>query len=132
MNDSHKGIWAILAIILLVVLAIALVYAFSGSSQQPTPQPETSTTQNIQTIFACDGGKSINAVFMNATTATTTGNSVQLALSDGRQMTLAQAISADGARYANQDESFVFWNKGNGAFITEDGTTTYDNCVTQT
>jgi membrane-bound inhibitor of C-type lysozyme len=46
-------------------------------------------------------------------------------------MTLPQVISADGARYAktDNDESFVFWTRGNGAFITENGTTTYDNCV---
>ena len=28
-------------------------------------------------------------------------------------------MSGSGARYANKDESFVFWNKGNTAFITE-------------
>ena len=68
---------------------------------------------------------------MNATTSTTTGNSVQISLSDGRQMTLPQVISADGARYANVDESDVFWNVGNQATFWENGTSTYTNCVTQ-
>lgn len=56
---------------------------------------------------------------------------VNLILSDGREQVVPRARSADGARYANADESFVFWNKGNGAFITEQGTTTYDGCVTK-
>ena len=30
-------------------------------------------------------------------------------------MLLNQAVSASGARYANNDESFVFWTKGNSA-----------------
>ena len=72
--------------------------------------------------FACDGGKAIEAVFARS--------SAKLMLSDGRQITLPQAISADGARYANPDESFVFWNKGNTAFIDENGVRTYDGCAT--
>jgi len=34
-------------------------------------------------------------------------------------------------RYANKDESFVFWNKGDTAFITEgaSGEETYSDCV---
>jgi len=43
---------------------------------------------------------------------------------------LPQARSGSGARYANGDESFVFWNKGDTAFIEEDGKTTYADCVT--
>jgi len=29
------------------------------------------------------------------------------------------AMSASGARYANKDETFVFWNEGDTAFVTE-------------
>ena len=83
-------------------------------------------------MFTCDNGKSINAVFMNATTSTTTGNSVQLSLSDGRQMSLPQVISADGAKYANADQSFIFWNVGNEATIWENSTTTFTDCLTST
>jgi membrane-bound inhibitor of C-type lysozyme len=72
-------------------------------------------------IFACDGGEAIHAAFLDDNTAT-------LDLSDGRSMTLPQVISASGARYANADESFVFWNKGATAFVTESGSETYSNC----
>ena len=44
-------------------------------------------------------------------------------------MLLLQAISASGARYANTDESFVFWNKGNTAFIEENQKITFKDCI---
>ena len=78
-------------------------------------------------LFTCTGGKSITATFYP-----TDDKYVDLKLSDGRNMTVPHAISADGARYANADESFVFWNKGDTAFITENGTTTFDGCATTT
>ncbi len=36
-------------------------------------------------------------------------------------MTLPRATSADGARYANADESTIFWNKGDEATIENEG-----------
>ncbi len=73
-------------------------------------------------IFSCPDGKNIHATFR-------TSQKVDLELSDGRSMTLPQVISASGARYANTDESFVFWNKGDGAFVEEHGTTTFKDCA---
>ena len=42
-------------------------------------------------------------------------------------------MSGSGARYANKDETFVFWNKGDTAFVTEgnDGKDTYSGCATK-
>ncbi len=77
----------------------------------------------INALFACAKGKTIAASFFDS--------SVGLTLSDGRRLTLPRARSADGARYANPDESFVFWNVGDTAFIQEEGTTTYADCVTK-
>lgn len=76
-------------------------------------------------LFTCDDGKSISATFYPGD-----DKFVDLVLSDGRKMSVPHAISASGARYANADESFVFWNKGNTAFVTENGTTTFSGCVT--
>jgi len=74
--------------------------------------------------YACDGGKTAHAIYH--------ASNVQLLLSDGRNLTVPHAISGSGARYANDDESFVFWNKGTTAFITEGlgqaATTTFANC----
>ena len=48
---------------------------------------------------------------------------------DGRCITLPQAPSASGARYASAGDRIVFWNKGNAAFIEEDGRASYSDCV---
>jgi membrane-bound inhibitor of C-type lysozyme len=79
-------------------------------------------TSPITAVFQCTDGRSMTAVFSDS--------SVDLTLSDGRHFSLPRAISASGARYANSDESFVFWNKGDTAFIEENGTTTYSGCAT--
>ncbi len=80
-------------------------------------KPTTSTA-----VFTCADKKNIKTVFYK--------DSVDLTLSDARHMVLPQATSASGARYANKDESFVFWNKGNTAFIEEGSLTTFKECVT--
>lgn len=79
----------------------------------------------IHASFQCQGGKSVKASFNNAN-----GGSVDLQLSDGRELSLPQALSASGARYANADETIVFWNKGNTAFIEEMGKQSYSDCTT--
>lgn len=72
-------------------------------------------------VFSCAESKSVRALFSK--------DKVELTLSDSRNMLLVQAISASGARYANNDESFVFWNKGNTSFIEEKGVITFKDCV---
>jgi len=82
---------------------------------------------NSKTVtFVCNAEKSITATFYP-----TDDKFVDLKLSDGRNMSILRAISASGARYANPDESFVFWNKGDTAFITEGnpGVETYSKCA---
>ena len=84
---------------------------------------EKATSGIINSVtFSCTGIKTIQALFFE--------DKVELTLSDGRHMLLLQAISASGARYANTDESFVFWNKGNTAFIEEGNKTTFKDCIT--
>lgn len=87
----------------------------------------TSATAKTVT-FKCDASKSIVATFYP-----TDDKFVDLKLSDGKNISVPRAISASGARYANNDESFVFWNKGDTAFITEGdiNTETYSKCSLQ-
>ena len=92
----------------------------------PARATAQSAARTIQAFFACDAGKTVNAVFTNGTKS-----SVKLTLSDGRELSVPQARSGSGARYANSNESFVFWNKGNTAFIEENGKTTYSGCTTK-
>lgn len=90
-----------------------------------SPNSQAAMAENtIKASFACDGGKAVNAVFVNGPS-----NRVKLSLSDGRTLSLQQVRSGSGARYANGDGSVVFWNKGDMAFIEEGGKNTYDGCV---
>ena len=83
---------------------------------------EKATGSIINSVtFSCAGNKTVQALFF--------ADKAELTLSDGRHRLLLQAISASGARYANTDESFVFWNKGNTAFIEESQKITFKDCI---
>lgn len=45
---------------------------------------------------------------------------------DGNPLTLKQQPAASGTRYA--DEHYVFWSKGDAAFIERNGATIIDDC----
>jgi membrane-bound inhibitor of C-type lysozyme len=102
-----------------VLGAAALGIAMLAAAASAAETPSASVT------FKCEGDKAIDATFYP--------DSVDLTLTDGRSMELPQVISGSGARYANADESFVFWNKGDTAFITEgpddNDNMTYKDCV---
>ncbi len=98
------------------ILAAALAAAGCAAGERAGGRP-------VRAVFRCEGGRSIEAAFSAAP------DSVKLKLSDGRVLTLPRAISADGARYASEDESLVFWNRGSTAFITENGAGTYNGCA---
>lgn len=79
-----------------------------------------------QTTYVCDAGKTIEAGFYKGELIPVkpgeppipTG-SVKIVLSDGRKFDLRHTISADGSRYANSDESFIFWSRGDEAYVFE-------------
>jgi putative hemolysin len=116
----RKKIIIISVIILLLFIAL-ITYLFFDQNSKPAPEI---ITNGIKATFNCQDQKFIKAEFFNQT-----DSYVDLLLSDGRNFQLKQAISASGARYANPDESVVFWNKGNTAFILENDNTTYIDCV---
>lgn len=100
----------------------------AGQSIAPAVIPPGNAPAAPKTAaFKCDGSKAVTATFYPGV-----DKYVDLSLSDGRKLSVPRAISASGARYANADESFVFWNKGDTAFITENGTTTFSGCLTDT
>ena len=78
-----------------------------------------------EVAFACADDKSIDATFY--------ADKVDLTLSDGRSLSLPQTIAASGIRYADADETFVFWSKGDTAFVTEgsDEEETFSDCVAE-
>ncbi len=119
-------IWAILLRGLWLTL-LGMVAALHGCSQGvlPAPQIAPSAVPIITATFVCGAGKRLNATFDNGPQP-----GVRLSLSDGREMNLPQVVAASGVRFANGDESFVFWNKGDTAFIEENGKRTYSDCKT--
>jgi len=109
-------------ILIIVVVFLLVIIGFLFFSQISNQKKLENTDKIINSVtFNCAENKNINAIFFSS--------KVELTLSDGRTMFLAQAISASGARYANTDESFVFWNKGDTAFITEGTVATFNDCT---
>jgi membrane-bound inhibitor of C-type lysozyme len=131
--NKKTYIWIIIFIV--VVAAIVVFFATRGGVKS-----QLQSSQPINVSFSCNAGKpgkTISATFYQGTSTpvvtpgqppTPTG-SVSLTLAGGRHMTLPQTISADGARYANADESVIFWNVGNTATLTENGQQTFSGCV---
>jgi len=116
----------LIAVIIIVIIVLGIgVFCFYKKPMQKIPVIPVVNQSNGAVInsvtFNCAENKSIQAIFFK--------DKVELTLSDGRNMLLSQAISASGARYANNDESFVFWNKGDTAFINEGNKTTYKDCL---
>lgn len=126
--DQVTGLSQLMAIVLFVgVFALGFLlgktyeyHAFTNA-QKAAGTEMTGPAPVADVTFACDAKKTMEGVFFNG--------KVTLLLSDGRSMSLPQVISGSGARYANADESFVFWNKGDTAFVEEGKDTTYANCV---
>jgi len=112
-----------LFIVIITILVSTGIFCLYRKLLQKNTAVEKATSGIINTAtFSCTGDKTIQALFFE--------DKVELTLSDGRHMLLLQAISASGARYANTEESFVFWNKGNTAFIEEGNKTTFKDCIT--
>ena len=104
----------------------------NSSGQASSPQATSSANGNSADeqflatqegkLFTCDDGKALKAGFVDA--------NVQIALSDGRIMTLPQTVTSTGEiRYANADGSFVFLNSGSTVSIEESGAITFANCL---
>lgn len=81
------------------------------------------SSHTIKAQFSCTGGKTLSVQFRNGFS-----KSAKLSLSDGRNLSLAETASAGGARYANSDESIVFWNVGEGARLQEGQNETFSGC----
>ncbi len=109
----------------LLVVAIVAVGSMLLVYKAPTPVKEPVAS----VLYTCRAGKGFSVVFYKGsnTAATTSGQppkpdaTAVLTFSDGTTTTLVQTISADGGRYANADESLVFWGKGNYALVLEGG-----------
>lgn len=132
MTDGRR--WRLVAVLVALILAISFTLLFvfyrAGASGAGASGKLITSVE-----YVCDQGRTVSAEFYqgpaspgSASTPPTPGGSVILTMDDGRHLQLSQTISADGARYANADESFVFWEKGKTAFIQENGIQTWSGC----
>lgn len=132
------SIFAVVALVV-IVLGVWLI----DHNRAAAPVSNSLTLQSTPTAvarYSCDKGKFITAAFFTGSTTAPaqpgqppvpTGTA-DVSLDGGATTTLHQTLSADGARYATADESFVFWNKGNEALIMRNNSMdlTYTNCAT--
>jgi membrane-bound inhibitor of C-type lysozyme len=89
--------------------------------------------------YGCAQGKTLVAEYFDGPARTAPdgrpipGGRVVLTLTDGKRLSLPQTLSGSGIRYANEGESFVFWSKGDTAFVEEgpNQTVTYKDCATR-
>jgi membrane-bound inhibitor of C-type lysozyme len=121
---KNLKIMALLLLIVIMAVCAGIFAYYQKYVQKITAIPAVSNVDNkiINSVtFNCAQNKNIKSVFYK--------DKVDLVLSDGRKMSLPQVLSGSGARYANFDESFVFWNKGDTAFVNEGKETTYKDCI---
>ena len=74
---------------------------------------------HTQVQYSCDASHKITASYYD--------DHVELALSDGRSLSLPQTVSGSGIRY--EKDGIVFASKGADAFMTEKDVVTYANCI---
>lgn len=128
----------ILILLALLIIAFAIwQFGLPAATENETSEIPSKAVVVAEASYACDGGNTITAAYLAGSSVPagatdempSPSGSVNLVLGDGRTYTLPQTISASGIRYANEDESFVFWSKGETAFTEENGAPAYENCV---
>jgi len=129
---------------IIIILIVAGILYFSNNlkvNKTTLPSPSLSLSASSSPValaaYICSGNRTISAAFYKGEARPVKpgeppipSGSVKIILSDGRNFDLPQTISADGSRYANSDESFVFWSKGDSALVLENGAEkNYTLCV---
>lgn len=109
---------SIVNFVIAIILTGLVIYVFQ-TLKKDIDQKANQIISHV--VYTCDGNKNISSLFYDG--------KAQLTLNDNRNLLLLQTISASGVRYANTDESIVFWTKGNTSFIQEGQSQTYSNCV---
>jgi membrane-bound inhibitor of C-type lysozyme len=117
----RKAVFYIVIVILLVIVGYSVIHKTPVATAPVIPVNTTTPAVPVvsSTTYSCDTGSTIAASF--------TANSAILNLSDGRDLTLPQIVSADGAQY--QQGNILFVTKGDQGFLQENGNTTYSNCI---
>lgn len=134
---KKNSIVIILTVVILASAGIWYIKNQDSKNSSLSSSPSPSLTLINQVIYTCNGDKKIDASFYKGETKSVKpgeqpipSGMVRIVLSDGQGLDLPQTISADGGRYANSDESFIFWIKGDSAMVLENNVEkTYTGCV---
>jgi membrane-bound inhibitor of C-type lysozyme len=122
--------------LLVAFFPIAVLVACNDGPPLKAPSPDAP----MSTVrYQCQQNKTIVADFYDGKSTVAPdgrpvpGGRVVVQLSDGRKFTLPQTLSGSGIRYADSSGTFVFWSKGDTAFIEEGASqiVTYRDCVTK-
>lgn len=126
-------------ILILAVIAIGVRTIITSRQTTSTPVISENRTLITKATYICDANRAIIAAYYEGQLVSQpkigeppvpTG-SVGISLDGGAIIALNQTISASGIRYANKDESFVFWNKGETALVMRNNSVdlNYTNCI---
>lgn len=126
---------------LLILILVGLTLIFTRNYWVPTVVDYILdiTGQAKSISYTCAQGKTVTANYYEGAKSqlTPTKNSppqptgvASFRLDGEQEIYLTQTLSADGVRYANPEESLIFWSKGDGLLILENGKEgAYTNCV---
>ena len=106
-------------VLVFLVIGFAIFSIKKFDSVKDPVQEETSQEEALPkiistSVFMNKEGKTVPVIFYE--------EAVLFQTQETGDLVLPQVISASGTRYANEDESVVFWNKGNEITITQNNT----------
>jgi len=122
---KNTSLWLVL---LLIIVGTSALFLITHKSAPPaTTQTSATASSSPMITFYCLQNKKIEALFATSTVA--------LTLSDGRHVSLPQQRMGSGIRYeatttvGSSVEDIAFISKGASAFLTENGSQTYQQCT---
>jgi membrane-bound inhibitor of C-type lysozyme len=118
------SVWAAIIAILAIIVAVYLYTAGSKGATPSTGSPSATSTVALE--YYCNGGGTMQATFDNDE------GTLSLALSDGRSLSLAQAVSGSGIRYEGTTTAGTaaeFTGKGDYGGLAEGSSTAYASCI---
>lgn len=123
LHMKNQNIFVSVLVILLAIAAGVLI------SRRPAVVPASQETDSAipsdkTFVLACDAGKSMSLVFHLPE-----DTSVEVSLSDGRMLTLANTSTTAGASYTSADGIVVLGLTGSTLTLTEAAVPTYANCA---
>jgi membrane-bound inhibitor of C-type lysozyme len=110
----------ILVILFLVIIVAGIDLNSKNELEQKYEESYPGTTDYF--VFSCPCGDEIKIRYDNK-------NNEAILLFNGQNYILQRVISGSGSRYANDDESIVFWEHQGEVILEIDGEIVAQNCV---